>query len=211
MTAIVAACALLVVGWFAVGTLWNVRKGSAVMRWMHDGLPLLGDRTTVRWLGSTSVELAIANARPPFERVMVVIFLEPRDVPWMWALGHRRGRRDTLIVRGTLRSAPRNDLEILDASSWSGREALRRLVGEEWPAGEPGSESGMAVYAKTPAALAAGGELIDLSRRSGFAMRRLSVRRGERGFSIHLVLPAPHHPAGDAFRNIVALAEHASS
>ena len=48
MTASLAIAALLVVDWFAVGTVWNVRKGRAVMRWMQGGLPLLGARATVR-------------------------------------------------------------------------------------------------------------------------------------------------------------------
>ena len=77
------------------------------MRWMQGGLKLLGERTTVRWLGSTAVELGNREAKAPFEEVTVVVFLEPRDVPWMWALSRARGRRDTLIVRGQLRRPPR--------------------------------------------------------------------------------------------------------
>ena len=87
MTELVAVVAVAVVAWFAAGTIWNVRKGSALMRWMQGGLPALGERTTVRWLGSTAVEMVIREAKAPFSGATLVIFLEPRDLPWMWTLG----------------------------------------------------------------------------------------------------------------------------
>jgi hypothetical protein len=132
MTVVLTIAALLVVGWFAAGTLWNVRKGGAVMRWMQGGLPLLGPRATVRWLGSTTVELGIAGAKPPFERVTLVIFLEPRDLPWLWGITHLRGRRDTLIVRAQLRNPPEDTAlgqreALLELASRAGL-AVRRLA-----------------------------------------------------------------------------------
>jgi hypothetical protein len=127
MTELVGIAAVLVVAWFAAGTIINVRKGRAFMRWMQDGLPLIGPRATVRWLGSTVLELAIREAAAPFANATVLVVLAPRDLPWGWMLG----RRDTLIVRGALRRAPDAELEVLDAASWSGREALPR-VPREW-------------------------------------------------------------------------------
>ncbi len=32
-------------------------------------------------------------------------------MPWMWALGRARGRRDTLIIRGVLRGTPKSEFE----------------------------------------------------------------------------------------------------
>ncbi len=78
VTLLLAAVSVVVVGWFAAGTVFNIRKGTALMRWMQGGLPLLGERTTVRWLGSTAVEMVIRQAKAPFEQVTLVIFLEPR-------------------------------------------------------------------------------------------------------------------------------------
>ncbi|MGE5237094.1 MAG: hypothetical protein ACM3O7_12160 [Acidobacteriota bacterium] len=210
MITVLTLSALLVVGWFAVGTIWNVRKGSAVMAWMHGGLPLMGERTTVRWLGSNTVEMVIQHANPPFERVAVVVFLEPRDVPWMWALSRRHGRRDTLIVRGSLRAAPRNDLEVLDPTSWSGRDALRRLASEDWLVRDATSPGGLAVYHKTPAALVLGDALIERAAGAGVTLRRLSLRRSERAFQLHIQLPSKTASAGDLFRAIHALADNAA-
>ena len=100
MTLPITVLALALLAWFMAGTIWNVRRGRELMRWMQGGLPLLGQRTTVRWLGSTAVEMVIRQARPPFQEATVLIFLEPRDVPWMWALSRRRGRRDPVSLRG---------------------------------------------------------------------------------------------------------------
>ena len=211
MTVLLTVSALLVVVWFAAGTFWNVRKGSAVMRWMHGGLPLLGERTTVRWLGSTSVEMTIQRANPPFDRVTVVIFLEPRDVPWMWALSRRSGRRDTLIVRGSLRDGPRTDVEILDRSSWSGRDARRRIGSNDWLVREPSSPQDLAVYYKTPAGLALGEVMTGLALEAGLTVRRLSIFRNEHGFQVHVDLPSTTTAAGDLFGAIQTLVQRATA
>ncbi|HUK62485.1 MAG TPA: hypothetical protein VLV15_04100, partial [Dongiaceae bacterium] len=76
------------------------------------GLSALGGRTTVRWLGSTAVEMVLSDAKAPFAAVTLVIFLEPRDLPW-WPISRARGRRDTLIIRGVLHQAPAVELEAL--------------------------------------------------------------------------------------------------
>src|SRR3990172_1110431 len=90
----------LVMGWFAGGVIFNIRRGNAVLKWMQAGLPALGEKTTLRWLGTSAVELGIAKAKPPFRRFELVVILEPRDVPWLWIWSMARGRRDLLILRG---------------------------------------------------------------------------------------------------------------
>src|SRR5574340_554342 len=95
---------LLVVGWFAVGTHFNVRKGEDALRWLQDGLPLVGEKTTLHWLGSSVVELKIQQAKAPFRQAEVLVVLEPRDVAPLWGLARLRGRRDLFIFRGSLRA-----------------------------------------------------------------------------------------------------------
>jgi hypothetical protein len=209
LTLAIAVLAVLVVAWFAAGTAWNVRKGSALMRWMQEGLPVLGERTTVRWLGSTAVEMVIQKARPPFEQVTLVIFLEPRDIPWMWALGRRTGRRDTLIIRGRLRRAPRADAEALDPGSWSGREALRGVASPEWSVRVPASPGGLSTWYKTPASLARADDLVELAGRAGLSVRRLSVRRTEPHLQVHVAPPGAGASASAFFEAVRALGERA--
>jgi hypothetical protein len=209
VTAALTAVAILVLAWFAAGTVWNVRRGSAIMRWMQEGLPLLGEKTTVRWLGSTAVEMVIKEARPPFEQVALVIFLEPRDIPWMWALSRQRGRRDTLIIRGQLRKRPQADLEALDRESWSGRDALRGMEGGQWSVREPMSPGGLPTYYQTSKALDRADALLELAGRAGLVLRRLSIRRTEPHLQLHLAPPAVGASAHEFFQAVRALGERA--
>ena len=208
MTPLLAALAVIVIAWFAAGSVWNVRKGSAAMRWMQEGLPAIGERTTVRWLGTTAIELGLRAPRAPFEAVTIIVFLEPRDVPWMWALGRRQGRRDTLIVRARLLAAPASDLDVIDRASWSGREVLGRLD-RAWSVREPASEGGLATFYPAPPALARADALLALAGGAGVEVRRLSVRRGERRLELHVALPPPAASARRFFEAVRALGERA--
>jgi len=209
VTPFLIALVVLILAWFAVGTIWNVRKGSAAMRWMQGGLPLLGERTTVRWLGTTSVELSIQQAKPPFSQVVLVVFLTPRDVPWLWALAQSRGRRDTLILRATLRRPPSAELDAVDERSWSGREAMRRLEGSGWlPMPSVRAEAGGLLVRPSADRVAS---LLELTRGAGIEVRRLSLRRGEPHLQLHLDLPPTSGKAEDFFRLLRSIGERAGS
>jgi len=112
---------LFVMLWFALGTQRNIRKGNDLLRWLQGGLPLLGRRTTMRWLGSSAVELGIVEPAAPFREATVVVVLEPRDVGVLWAFARSRGRRDFVIVRVNLVRAPRFSMEVRDPRGWTGR------------------------------------------------------------------------------------------
>jgi hypothetical protein len=208
MTEIIAVASVALVAWFAAGTIWNIRRGRLLMHWMQGGLPVLGGRTTVRWLGSSAVEMVIRDAKAPFASVTLVIFLEARDAPWMWALGRGRGRRDTLIIRGVLRVAPQVEFEALDSVSWSGRDALPRLP-PEWQVRQAAATGDVVVHYTTAATLACADTLLGLARRTGLVVKRLSVRRTEPHFQIHVPLPDKRQPARDFFEAAQAIAERA--
>lgn len=128
---------LFVMLWFALGTQRNIRKGNELLRWLQTGLPMLGRKATLRWLGSSAVELGIATAEAPFRDATVVVVLEPRDVSFLWAYARWRGRRDFIIVRANLRRAPRFSMDVGDPRGWTGRpdaaEQDWRTV--DWPDG----------------------------------------------------------------------------
>jgi hypothetical protein len=135
---IAIALILLVMLWFALGTQRNIRKGNDILRWLQTGLPMLGRRTTMRWLGSSAVELGIAKAEAPFRDATVVVVLEPRDVSFLWAFARSRGRRDFLIVRANLRRAPRFSMDVGDPRGWTGRPDAAEEAGVQtvdWPEG----------------------------------------------------------------------------
>jgi len=198
MTGLVGAAAVALVAWFAAGTFWNVRRAGALMSWMQDGLPRLGARTTVRWLGSNVVEMNVAEAQHPFASATLVLFLEPRDLPW-WPLARLRGRRDTLILRAGLRAVPAREFEALEPGSWSAREALPRIP-REWP----GREQLLLVRGEDAEALGRAEALLGGAR--GLRVRRLSVRRAEPHFQLHVALPDRGMAAREFFETVHALA-----
>ena len=201
MTELIGIAAVAVVAWFAAGTIWNVRTGRALMRWMQDGLPLLGSRTTVRWLGSSVVEMVIGEARAPFTAVTLVIFLEPRDLPW-WPLSRARGRRDTLIIRGTLRQAPALELETLDPRSWSGRDALPRV-----PRGWLAREGGIAVHYESTPALERADALLARARDADMRPGGRCVRPAPPPIKRKQRRAPPQRPAREFFEAVHDLAE----
>jgi hypothetical protein len=131
---------LVVMLWFALGTQRNIRKGNDLLRWLQGGLPMLGRRTTLRWLGSSVVQLEIVEPQTPFREATVAIVLEPRDVPVLWAFARSRGRRDFVIIRANLVRAPGFSMDVRDPRGWTGRlddvdgaDDLGRA--QDWPGG----------------------------------------------------------------------------
>lgn len=208
MTELIAIVAVAVVAWFAAGTIWNIRKGRLLMRWMQDGLPALGERTTMRWLGSSAVEMTIREAKAPFTSVTLIIFLEPRDMPWMWALSRSRGRRDMLIVRGALRRTPAAEFEALVPGSWSERDVLPR-VPADWKRRDPANAGDLVVHHASSDGITQADVLLAFAARAGLEVRRLSVRRTEPNFQLHVALPEERQAARAFFEAIRAVAERA--
>jgi hypothetical protein len=173
--AVFVVVVLLFLGWFAVGTQFNVRTGNRVLSRLQDGLTLLGKRTTLRWLGSSAVELKVQTALPPLRSAEVFVVLEPRDLPLLWWVFRARGRRDLLILRGELRSAPRFEFEALDARAWSTRGIERALTGNQWTFVAVPPPSTMIAYAhgRTEAVE----ELLALATIPGLTLVRLAVHR----------------------------------
>jgi hypothetical protein len=171
---------ILVVGWFALGTHFNVRKGNDSLRWLQDGLPLVGEKTTLRWLGSSVVELKILQAKAPFHHAELLFVLEPRDVAVIWWLARLRGRRDLFIFRGTLRKQPQLELEILDTTSWPTRGTESQFRAKHWmefPLSPP-------LVAYAPHRQAPATQLVQAVDLSGCPLVRLSIRQTEPNIEI---------------------------
>jgi hypothetical protein len=191
--------------WFAIGTQLNIRRGNAFLRWLQGGLPLMGRRTTMRWLGSSAVELVMAEPAEPFRHVTLILVLEPRDLPWLWAMTRTRGRRDLLIVRADLRTAPRADLEVAEAGSWSARlpvqagDAMVALEPVDWPAGRWGAVDARASAGVDRARAVRAWTGLD---EASAGVSRLSIRRTVPHVEIHLRPPGDSRPADGLIRAI---------
>ncbi len=173
--AVLFLAVIVVVGWFAAGMFANVRKGNRVAGWLQEGLPLVGEKTTLRWLGTSGVALKIPNPHKPLLSVEIFILLEPRDIPLLWAYFHARGRRDVLIVRCHSSSSPRFQIEAADPHAWSARGAQIETAQKQWTSLASPQGTNLTVYgegqlhtAQELAAFAAGTQL---------PLVRLAVRR----------------------------------
>ena len=180
----------LVLIWFTFGTQVNIRRGNRTLAWLQDGLPILGPRATLRWLGSSVAELGIVEPHPPFREAVVLVVLEPRDLGALWLASRARGRRDLLVLRLSLRQAPRVHAELAVAGAWDPTGVRNDLE-------PPGSEttwtdaSGSVVRlahgpAADPERLRDGWER--LSTAAGGAWR-LSVRPLVPHLEVHLPMP----------------------
>jgi hypothetical protein len=194
---------IVVMGWFAFGVIFNLRRGDQLLNWMQPGLARIGPRTTFRWLGTSVAELGIVQARKPFRRLDTLLVLAPRDVFWMAALAALQGRRDTVIFRGALSTPPYVDLELADPKSWSGRAALKQAAERNWEGRPYNGLQLMAPRGHLDLAASAldrlGARLERLSPRCA----RLSLRRSTPNLEIHV--PFPSHRSMDAVDYFEAL------
>jgi hypothetical protein len=172
---------ILVVGGFALGTQRNVHRGHNAMAWAQGGLPLVGEKTTVRWLGSSVVQLKIQNAKRPFREVEVLFVLEPRDIAPLWFLARARGRRDLFIFRSRLHTLPDFEFEAFEPAAWSARGREAHLRSQKWQP-VPARDS-LVAYAPEPHPAAH--RLLDLAALSGCPLLRLSVQRNDPNFEVH--------------------------
>jgi hypothetical protein len=202
------ALLLLVMLWFALGTQRNIARGNALLRWMQTGLPLVGKRTNLRWLGSSAVILGINDPEPPFREAEVLLVLEPRDLPWLWLFSRGRGRRDFIIVRGSLRRAPRFEVEAGDRRGWTGQDHLGRLSDGEWQELRWGGPELRAAHSGgDPAEIEALKPLWDRIGSASGGVWRLSVQRVVPHVEIHVLPPDTARVSADRmFRPIVELA-----
>jgi len=189
---VLVVAVIVLMGWFAIGVIYNLRRGDALLKWMQNGLPDIGQKTTFRWLGTSVAELVIAHAKKPFRRLETLLVFKPRDVFWMTILAYFQGRDDMVIFRAQLTTAPVADLELVDPKTWSGRGVLKQFANRKW---ESKAYQGLQLMA--PAGL------LDLATKtldsltipmqklsSNYA--RLSLRRdaSRPNFEVHVPFPA---------------------
>jgi len=198
-----ALAVMVIMGWFAFGIIYNLRRGDAVLKWMQSGLARIGEKTTFRWLGSSVAELVIMKARPPFRRLETLLVLKPRDVFWLTILAAFQGRDDILIFRAQLNTVPLLDLELADPATWSGRSSLQNVRRRGW---EGTSYHGLQLMAPKGLLELAGSTLDRLNeplQKLSPRYVRLSIRKEVPNLEIHI--PFPDYKKVDADNHFEAL------
>jgi hypothetical protein len=194
-------------GWFAIGVVYNLRRGDALLKWMQRGLPSIGQKTTFRWLGTSVAELVIAHAKKPFRRLETLLVLKPRDVFWMTILAALQGREDIVIFRAQLTTPPPVDLELVDTKSWSGRDVLQQVTERKW---EGKTYQGLQLMAP-PGLLDLATHTLDRlaipMERLSARFARLSLRRDASQPNFELHVPFPVFQTRDAKEYFESLRE----
>jgi hypothetical protein len=124
---IVIAVSALLLAWYIAAHLYNRRRGRRLRRWVEARLTALGGEREAGWIGSpaSGARFNVRRADPPFRRLEATLLLANREIPLLWLVDHLRGRRDRIIIRGTLRSPRRGEVWVT-----SSRRSDRR--GEDW-------------------------------------------------------------------------------
>lgn len=133
---VIGVCAFLAL-WYGGGHLYNRRRGQRLFRWLKDGLDVLGGEVESGWLGSPAAgaRVNVTRAASPFRRMEITLLLENREILPLWLLDRLRGRRDRLIIRATLRSPRRGEIEIGSAKRKAARHRQRPWKWQEGPHG----------------------------------------------------------------------------
>lgn len=210
---ILIAAVIVVMGWFALGVLYNLRRGDALLKWMQNGLPGIGQKTTFRWLGTSVAELVIAHAKRPFRRLETLLVLKPRDVFWMTIMAHFQGREDIVIFRAQLTTAPPVDLELVDPKSWSGRGVLQQYTDRRWESKPYGDLQLMAPAGLLGLATETVERLTLPMQRLSDRYARFSLRRdaSQPNFEVHVPFPTfQTSGAGEYFEALRGLAQAVS-
>ena len=181
---------IIVMGWFALGVIYNLRRGDALLKWMQNGLPSIGQKTTFRWLGTSVAELVIAHAKKPFRRLETLLVLKPRDVFWMTILAFFQGRTDIVIFRAQLTTAPLVDLELADPKTWSGRNALHQASERKWESRAYRDMQLMAPMGLLDLAASTLDKLATPMEKLSGRYARFSLRRDAPNLELHIPFPA---------------------
>ena len=189
----------LIMSWFAIGVLYNIRRGEKLLRWMQGGLPRIGERTTFRWLGSSVAHLVIAQGKGPTKRVEILLALAPRDVPWNWLYAVLRGRHDILILRVDLNNAPRLALELSNPKTWTGRLSLHQVQQEGWQSQEYQGQILMAPAGLLKLAAEFLERLQGAAQKLAPSYDRFSLRKETPHLEVHLPFPDPKVDDAQAF------------
>jgi len=128
---VIAFCALLVI-WYIVGWQMNRRRGRRLLEWTVQGLRAFDGQITVSRLGTSGFQVNVRKAQAPFKRIEAIILLEPREMLLLWIFNLLRGRADHLVFKGTLRTAPRGEVEVIKQRGRLARRMLKELDEGDW-------------------------------------------------------------------------------
>ena len=126
-TSLIIALCIILIGWYAIGTILNRGRAQSFLRTLRPALSELGSRANFRWRTSAGLEVRILEPVEPFAEIAIQVMLEPREVLFLWLFNHFvRGRRDQFVLRAQLGKKPAFEFLLADARSALGQVFLEQ-------------------------------------------------------------------------------------
>ncbi len=179
---------LVLLCWYLLGMQYNIRRERRALRWMENGLPIIGEKAALDWSGVSHVEIQVPKAKEPFRSADVVIDLVPREIPLWWFWRKNVPTQDTIIVRAQLRTAPRFDL-VSHSPHVPADEQLKRSGTGQWTAVQGGLANAMSADIRGNISPYTVNRLIVQTTLEGMTLTRLIVHRSAPNLEVHYLLP----------------------
>jgi hypothetical protein len=178
---------LLLLCWYLVGMQYNIRRGRRAIQWLEQGLPVIGQKAALNWMGVSYVQIQVPKAKEPYRSAELIIQMESRELPlwWMW---RKPSPQDAIIFRAQLRMAPRFDL-VSHSPHVSADEQLKRSGSGQWTAVQGGLANSMNADIRGSISPYAVNRLIVQTTLDGMTLTRLIVHRSAPNIEVHYLMP----------------------
>jgi hypothetical protein len=179
---------LLLLCWYLVGMQYNIRRARRALKWLEQGLPVIGEQAALNWSGASQAQIHVAKAKDPFRSADILIQLQPREIPLWWLWQPRAPTHDLLIVRAQLRAAPDFDL-VSHSPRVRADEQLKRHGMGQWSAVQGGLANAMHADIRGNISPYAVNRLIVQTTLEGMTLLRLMAHRSAPNLEVHYLLP----------------------
>ncbi len=95
---------------FIYGTLRNRRLQEHYLQVITPAILSYARHPSARRLGTSGYHIIATNVRPPFKKIDVLIYLQPRELSVYWLFNLLRGRGDRVFIQMMLQRSPKVDV-----------------------------------------------------------------------------------------------------
>lgn len=105
---VVIGLAVALAAWYFAGSAANRRRANQLARSIYHALPPVGERASIRPVGSGTSAFHVEVDRPAggLRGAQILCLLEARDFPLAWLWMRLRGFRDRVVVKAELTRPP---------------------------------------------------------------------------------------------------------
>jgi hypothetical protein len=174
--------------WYVVGIQINRRRARTLVRQVRESIEPFGGLATIRWIGRSAFRVEVERPATPFTKLALSVLLEPRETFLLWAVGRLFGRRDWLMVNGTLAGTVKGVFEIYHPRRRGALDSAHEVRSLGWRPGELPGRPELVYAAPGPDGQSLAREVMGALR--GFEIWRVRVRNKDPQLSLSLPVPA---------------------